>query len=541
MRKIKLYPLTFIILVNLCLILIAGCQETKTTGIDHMKPSKITVKKDQFIDNYGRQVILNGINVVSKDKDEGYIFEGGPEFYSNLKKWGFNSIRFIIIWDGLEPEPGVYDEDYLKEIDKRIKWAGENGLFVILDMHQDLFSVKYADGAPEWATLDEGKEHITGDVWSDAYMMSPAVQTAFDNFWANKPAPDGVGVQDHYAQLWKHVAKRYANNATVIGFDLMNEPFPGSQALKVMPAILNTYGKLLYERTGKQQTEEQLVETWSNVEKRTEALKLLDNKKDFAKVIDALYPLAKSFETEKLQPFYEKVTQSIREVDSVKTVFLEHSYYGNMGVKSSIRRPILSNGEPDPLVAYAPHGYDLVTDTENAADASAERVAFIYNRIKENGARLEMPIWLGEWGAYYAHGKKIVGTAQQAIGEIEKNLFGNAYWSYDPNMENQAYFQKAIIRPYPSFTNGELLNYNYHFSENIFTAEWKEDQSIQASTIIFIPWLSQLHSEELDESFQIQKIDGSDAGWIIVPPSNKPENRRIKLNFNKDQKKNPDA
>lgn len=58
--------------------------------------------------------------------------------------------------DRLEPEPGVYNEDYLKEIDERIQWAEQNNLFVVLDMHQDLFSVKYSDGAPEWATLDEG-------------------------------------------------------------------------------------------------------------------------------------------------------------------------------------------------------------------------------------------------------------------------------------------------------------------------------------------------------------------------------------------------
>ena len=385
LRIIRLRFLTFLILTGINISLFTSCQNAKNTEKINVNPSEITVRGDRFIDNHGREVILNGINVVSKNKEEGYRVQGGPDFYANLKKWGFNSIRFIIIWDGLEPEPGVYNEDYLKEIDKRIKWAGENGLFVILDMHQDLFSVKYADGAPEWGTLDEGKEHITGDVWSDAYMMSPAVQTAFDNFWANKPAPDSLGVQDHYANLWKHLAERYANNPTVIGYDLMNEPFPGSQALKVMPAILKAYGELVYERTGKRQSMEQLAETWSNVEKRTEALKLLNNKKDFAKVIDALQPLAHSFETEKLQPFYEKIARAIRKVDTTKTLFLEHSYYGNMGVKSSIERTTLPNGEPDPLVAYAPHGYDLVTDTENAADASASRVAFIYNRIYETG------------------------------------------------------------------------------------------------------------------------------------------------------------
>src|SRR5690625_7193003 len=100
-----------------------------------------------------------------------------PELFRVFRDEGINVLRLGIIWDGLEPEPGQYNEAYLKEIDKRIEWAAKNNLYVFLDMHQDLFSVKYGDGAPEWATLDEDLPHVTGDVWSDAYLMSPAVQT----------------------------------------------------------------------------------------------------------------------------------------------------------------------------------------------------------------------------------------------------------------------------------------------------------------------------------------------------------------------------
>jgi len=88
--------------------------------------------------------------------------------------------------------------------------------------------MKYSDGAPEWATLTDGKPHIAeGAVWSDAYFTSQAVHAAFDNFYANKPGPGGVGLQDRYAQAWRFLAEHYANNATVIGYDLMNEPFAG--------------------------------------------------------------------------------------------------------------------------------------------------------------------------------------------------------------------------------------------------------------------------------------------------------------------------
>lgn len=511
--------------------ILSGCKNSPNQEEKNTAPNTITIKGSKFVDNLGRQVILNGINIVSKSKEEGYLFPGGAEVYSNLRKWGFNTIRFVIIWDRLEPEPGNYNEEYLKEIDKRIKWAGDNGLFVILDMHQDLFSVKYSDGAPEWATLDEGKPHVSGDVWSDAYMMSPAVQTAFDNFWANKKASDGVGIQDHFANLWKHIAKRYANNPTVIGYDLMNEPFPGSSALQAMPAMLEAYGKLVYQLEGKIMTQEQLVETWGNVEQRTAALKLLSKGKNYAPFIDALYPYSKTFETEQLQPMYQKVANSIREVDTDHILFLEHNYFGNMGVKSSIERTTLPNGQPDPLVAYAPHGYDLVTDTENAANASNERVDFIFDRINGKGKQLNMPVWLGEWGAYYAHGESIVQVAQHTIGLIENDLLGNAYWSYGLKMEEQAYFQKAIIRPYPAYTNGELLRYKFDFKRSILSVDWKENGINAAPTVVYVPWLSRLTSAKQNDSFKIEKIEGSDAGWVIIPSLKEKGMRHVELQF----------
>ncbi|MDD2504380.1 MAG: cellulase family glycosylhydrolase [Clostridia bacterium] len=201
-------------------------------------PKSITIHQNKFVDNQGRHVILNGINVISKSKKEGYLVPEDSTLYPKLRDWGYNSVRFGIIWDGIEPEPGVYNEEYLIGIDKHIKWAADNNVFVVLDMHQDLYSVLYADGAPEWATIHEDKPHTTGDIWSDAYMLSGAVQTAFDNFWANTPASDGIGLQDHYAEMWKHIAKRYANNPNVIGYDLMNEPFRGSSAIESMSAIL---------------------------------------------------------------------------------------------------------------------------------------------------------------------------------------------------------------------------------------------------------------------------------------------------------------
>lgn len=530
--SIASFALTLIIISSLFI----GCKQNKAEHkLQATLPKSITVSNGKFVDNLGRQVILNGINVISKSKDQGYLVDADSTLYVKLRDWGFNSIRFGIIWDGIEPEPGVYNEAYLQGIDQHIQWAADNNIFVVLDMHQDLYSVLYADGAPKWATLTEGKPHKTGAIWSDAYMLSPAVQTAFDNFWANTPVPDGIGLQDHYAQMWQHVAKRYANNPTVIGYDLMNEPFPGTPALQSMPTMLVAYGEMMYETTGKVLSERELILMWSNVEKRSEILKDLESKDNFAAVIDALFPLNREFETHMMQPFYQKVSDAIREVDKSSILFLEHAYLGNMGIRSSVARTTLVDGTPDSLLAYAPHGYDLVTDTENASDASHERLSFIYNRFQETATALNMPVWLGEWGAFYRHDEGIVPVAQHAVSQIETHLFGNAYWSYDARMDNLAYFKQALVRPYPAYTNGELLEYNFNRETKIFTMTWQENKDSDAPTLLFVPSLAKDAMGEIGKSFdaKIERIPNSTSGWLVVAPLGSGEKRKLVVRMTK--------
>ncbi len=527
-RKIKLFSYLFITVISMTLLL----SFEKKTHKDPL-PNTVTIKGDKFVDGQGREIILNGINVVSKKKEQGYIFPGGPELYANLKKWGVNCIRFVIIWDRLEPEPGVYNEEYLKEIDQRIQWAKENNVFVVLDMHQDLYGLKFGNGAPEWATLDEGKPNKKGAIWSDSYMLSEAIQTAFDNFWLNKPAPDGIGVQDHFAALWKHVAKRYANNPAVIGFDLMNEPFPGTPAVQSTMVVLSAYGRLHYKLTGEVLNEQQLGTMWAGEESRSKALELLSNKENFHFVFSQLFELSQQFEKDHLQKMYQKVATAIREVNTNHILFLEHSYYGNVGVASSIERTTLADGSPDPMVAYAPHGYDLVTDTKAVASASNDRVAYIYDQVKSKGEQLKMPVWLGEWGAFYGNSESVIPAAKNSIALIEKNLMGNAYWSYDPGSENLSYFKQVLIRSYPAAVNGKLLSYRNNFDQKSFVMSWQEDGKNQSPTLIYVPHLSKISKESKAQipNLTVKTIANSDAGWLVVKPSGKNSLRKISLKF----------
>ncbi len=445
----------------------------------------VSVQGDKFVDEYNRTIILNGINYVTKHPEQYFKNDNDEEIFKQFKEWGFNCIRFGMSWRGIEPEPGKIDEAYLKEIDKRVKMAEENGMWLILDMHQDLYGGKYGNGAPDWATIDNDMPHETGDVWSDAYLVSPAIHTVFDNFWKNTPASDGVGIQDHYIFVWKTIANRYAQSPSVIGFDIMNEPFTGSESNVILEKLLSTYGEIIAEETGNVLNLEDMLELWGNEDSRTEALETMSNKEHYARITDSAYEVLRSFEQGSLSNFYQKTRNAIREVNKKHIIFLEHSYFANLGVKSSFNMPVDKAGNQDPLCAYAPHGYDLVTDTDAADKPEFSRVEHIFEQIFESAKEKNAPVVIGEWGAYYM-GRNYLEPAQHLINIIEKEKAGQTYWAYWNNIDTQDYFYKTISRNYPMRVNGDLISYSNSFDDKQFVCNWKEDSASDAKTIIYV-------------------------------------------------------
>jgi endoglycosylceramidase len=64
--------------------------------------------------------------------------------------------------------------------------------------------------------------------------LNPAEAAAFENFWQNAPVPGpqgaapGPGLQDHYLGALSALARRFEHDPAVVGYELMNEPQPGS-------------------------------------------------------------------------------------------------------------------------------------------------------------------------------------------------------------------------------------------------------------------------------------------------------------------------
>ncbi|MDR1927043.1 MAG: glycoside hydrolase family 5 protein [Oscillospiraceae bacterium] len=201
----------------------------------------------RFVDEQGRERIFRGVNACEKDVAEEeksydrFCLNLDDAFFLRCNALGFNVIRLGLCWEILEPEKGKFNEAYLRSVDEIFRRAAQYGVYIFLDMHQDLYSsfgINCGDGAPLWATLTDGYRAKPAKlVWAEGYFWGKAVQRAFDHFWNNDPV-QGLGLQEHFAGLWQMLARRYAGQPAFFGFDLFNEPYPGTEGGRVFRRMI---------------------------------------------------------------------------------------------------------------------------------------------------------------------------------------------------------------------------------------------------------------------------------------------------------------
>ena len=483
-------------------------------GSGAVRAGDVAIKEGRFVDAAGRQVTLRGVNVIEKHRARGYVSWHGPREFAQMREWGFNCIRLGMTWAAIEPECGKYDEAFLDRLAERVKWARENGIWVVLDMHQDLWGEAppiNGDGAPEWATIHDDKPHTnTQDgPWSQAYWTSQRVHTAFDNFWANRPGPDGTGIQDRFALAWQHVARRFKDEPAVIGYDLLNEPFIGSGASDALGAVISA----LEDEPG-----------FRSISTPSDLLMVVAGKPDlYEKMLEAAAPVFRKFERDKLQPMYERVAAAIREVDAGGILFIEPSISSNMGIPSAMEALKDAAGNRYGLQAYAAHAYDVVTDTEDVGQPDARRLDLIFTRIVEHARQLEMPLWIGEWGAFYGQ-PETLNAARLAVGHMERVLAGDAYWDFQRGLDKTVYFP-LLARPYAPAVAGILESCQSDLQTRTFRCQWKETGGATGDTRIFLPegWYGEAYEVELTppgSPYNFEPVSaGAKSGWLVLPPS----------------------
>ncbi|MEM2929451.1 MAG: cellulase family glycosylhydrolase [Thermoproteota archaeon] len=449
---------------------------------------RIYVRGKNFTDEAGRTRIFHGVNLVCKDKSKRYVNGWNRFDFEELSRLGFNLVRLGLFWDGVEPEPGKYDEDYLDRIEVLLDMCADYGIYVLLDMHQDLYSVLYSDGAPEWATFTDGlPEPEGGLVWSDAYLNSEAVQRAFDHFWSNDPALDAVGLQDHFSRCWQYIAQRFGSRHEVLGYDIFNEPFPGTAATPILHALITAFSSIESRVSGKppRSIKEASAMFFDN-EGRFEALRLLDDKHLYKSFVSAAESSVVEFDVKILIPFYERVAAAIRSVASNGILFMENNYFSNIGVPSGLQ-PIAFSGRYERLQAFAPHGYDLVVDTPfYELMASENRAGVIFENHRATQQRLNMPVVVGEWGGFGAH-ENIIRHCLFLLDLFDKYGWSFTYWAWRRGESRSYVTARLLARDYPKAIAGNLTYFKYDYITDSFFMEWEADGSVNAPTVICLP------------------------------------------------------
>ena len=218
----------------------------------------------------GQRIVFHGQNVVVKVPP--FIPQRQPfdviksltdAEIVEMKAWGWNLVRLGVIWEAVETAPGVFDYEFLNEIEALIDRLAEQGIYTIIDAHQDIFSHKFCgEGVPifytpEWDTLEHTCYNgsvlgvvlsLGGDCrpfndWNIQVSLesglpvqeecakqnflkvhqAPEVASAFHQFWDNTN-----GLQDKFIDFWNVLAKKFVGNTNVLGYDMFNEPFTAS-------------------------------------------------------------------------------------------------------------------------------------------------------------------------------------------------------------------------------------------------------------------------------------------------------------------------
>lgn len=206
----------------------------------------INVEENRLKDEYGRERLFHGVNVVYKEKPWypelkvfNYQYSYCEEDMKLLKNWGFNAIRLGIMWPGVEPEFGEYDMKYIKTIEKIIDDSKKYNIYVILDFHQDILARQFCgEGLPDWVF-----EHPLGFPlplhlpYKKDNRGVPTREDCDTMNWISYHFTYGVShgfqllygkLSDKFINFWKLVASSFENKTNIIGYEIINEPWAGN-------------------------------------------------------------------------------------------------------------------------------------------------------------------------------------------------------------------------------------------------------------------------------------------------------------------------
>lgn len=382
----------------------------------------------------GRVLIVSGVNMVNKlspytPAADGFDDADGTFLAAN----GLSAVRVGVLWEALEPSPGVFNDSYLASIASTVDMLGSHGIVSLLDFHQDMYNEEFqGEGEPAWAIDDNGLPAFPELGFSANYFLQPALMKAYDNFWANATV-DGEGLQDWYAAAWQHVAAYFNGNPYVLGYDLFNEPSPGSSILSCLTGCPSN---------------------------------------------DAT-----------LTAFYTKVTAAIRQVNTTTLLFAEPWLLYDIGAPSSLG----STGDSE--AGFSFHDYcpfdSISTTLDFACPASNSEV---FSNADAVSARTGDALLMTEFGATNdasVLSDVVAGAASAEIGwmmwafcycgdpttsSTTEGLVNNAEDAPTGSNVNTGMLD-ALAVPHPDLVSGTPQSYGYDTSTSVFTLTYSTQRA----------------------------------------------------------------
>jgi len=358
---------------------------------------------------------------------------------ADMKAMGFTAVRLLVAIPGVMPERGVINATYLDEVAKMVEMLAAAGIYTILDAHQDVYSPRFCgNGFPDWAVEYQNAsakfpplpfplpqsftpyatDPATGyprreDCISKPffrYYFTDAVGKAFQALYDNHN-----DLQLAFTDFWSAVAARFASYPSVLGYEILNEPFLGD--VLANPSLLE----------GGEADKQNLV------------------------------------------PLYKLVHAAIRKVDDTHIIFYEPTVGISQTVWSALSATGFAEGpggaayNDRQLLSY--HAYCPLV-ASNGQPANKLLCDRYYQRYMESIvtgdlAKLKTAGFLTEWGALVDAGALDADEANTLTGLADELIQSWTYWQFksyhDPT--TQAMQRNGSVREglYDTFS-GRLLD-----------------------------------------------------------------------------------
>ncbi|MFH1812493.1 MAG: cellulase family glycosylhydrolase [Pseudomonadota bacterium] len=335
------------------------------------QPPRYSVHEGAIVDSQGQVLLLRGINLRGEAKGHpDRLIPLGDDEIAVLLDSGFNSVRLLTFWDAVQPERERIDYDYLRRLRSEVQRLTSAGLRVVIDLHQDLWGAPFGDGAPAWACPEEltrGYE-ATSPWWLN--YLSPQVSACFDLLWTDAP------LRAELTRAWVEVATAVCDVSAVVGFDLLNEPWPGTSL-----GVMRFDQAVLYRR------------------------------------------------------FYQPLMDAVEDVCPGRLFFLEPSRAYDLGLAD---RLVIEERDRTRVV-LAPHFYPAsVHEPEQGYDGDRQGLRDMFGHLFDPYLDEGQALWLGEWGGLTS-GPNFEKYVEDLTTLVLEQGLGSALWVYARGTEGFAF------------------------------------------------------------------------------------------------------